>query len=235
MLVKITDRCSMGCTHCMENARPEGSDMTMETFVKVVDFIDRNEFFFMLISGGEPTDHPTFCDFVNLAKTKLKVIVLSNGLFWRDEKRREEYMTLGVQFQVINDSRYYPIKVDQIDHPNVLYDDKIMAPLTPLGRAKTGGFETGRMSPLCFNLRSAIRHFNFREAVLFLRQKGKMCIPSIVVDGSIVAGESQFCHKIGTVESSNVELTNNLVQMRCNACGLAKNLTLELRKMIGEE
>jgi len=220
----------------MENARPEGKDMSMETFVKVVDFIDRNGFFFILISGGEPTDHPLFCDFVNLAKAKLKVIVLSNGLFWRDEKRRDQYMALDVQFQVINDSRYYPIKVDRIDHPNVLYDDKIMAPLTPIGRAKTSGFVAGRMSPLCFNLRSAVRSIrDFHDAVLFLRQKGKMCIPSIIVDGSIVAGESQFCHKIGTVESSNVELTNRLAQMRCNACGLADNLTPELRAMIGED
>lgn len=241
MLVKITDRCTMQCTHCMEDARPEGADMSMETFIKVVDFIEKNDFAFIMLSGGEPTDHPQFCEFVRLAKDRLgnepmRILVLSNGLFWRDEERRNEYMALGVQFQVINDPRYYPTKVDRIEHPNVLYDDKIMAPLSPFGRAKANGFEAGRLSPLCFNLRSAARNFrDFRNAVMFLRQKGKMCIPSIITDGSIVAGESKFCHKIGTVGSSNLELTNRLVQMRCNACGLVDNLTPELRAAIGED
>ena len=236
MLVKITERCSMQCSHCLENAGPEGYDMSMETFVKVVDFIHRNELVFMLMSGGEPTDHPLFCDFVNLAKSKLKISVLSNGLFWKDEKRREEYMALGVQFQIINDPKYYPIRVDRIEHPNVMFDDKIMAPITPIGRAKTNDLQAGRMSPLCFNLRSAVRTFgDFYSAVMFLRQKGKMCIPSIITDGGIVAGESRFCHRIGTVDSSNLELTLGLTQMRCNYCGLSKNLSPELRAVIGEE
>jgi hypothetical protein len=214
--------------------------MSMEMFIKTLDFIDKNGFVFIMLSGGEPTDHPQFCEFVKLAKDRLgdepmKVLVLSNGLFWADEKRREMYLALKVAFQIINDARYYPQKVARIDHPHVLYDDKIMAPLTPLGRAKKNGLEAGRISPLCFNFRSAVRQVrDFREAVLILRQNGKMCSPSVTEDGSIVAGECCSCHKIGTVESRNIELTNQAVQMKCNACGLADNLTPELRAHIGE-
>ena len=233
MLVKITSHCTMGCTHCMEDAGPGGEHMTLETFERVIDFIDRNEFLFAMLTGGEPTDHPQFVDFVHLAKRKLKVLVMSNGLFWSDPIRRQQYMDLGIDFQIINDPRYYPQRVEPIKHPRVLYDDKLIAPITPLGRAKD--MESGRKAPLCFNLRSAVRSFrDFRNAVMFMRQNAKMCTPSILTDGSIVAGESRFCYKIGTVENSNLELTNNLAQMKCNQCGLADNLSTELRTVIGE-
>jgi hypothetical protein len=226
----------------MEAAVPNGSHMSMEMFVKALDFIDRNKFMFVMLSGGEPTDHPQFCEFVKTAKAKLgseplRVLVLSNGLFWANERRREEYLALNVNFQIINDPEYYPIRVDRIDHPRVLYDDKIMAPITPLGRAITLSRKpkASRMSPLCFNLRSATRQLkDFQKAVLLLRQAGKMCTPSIKEDGAIVAGESCFCHYLGHVESSNVELTNRVMDMKCNVCGLVDNLTPEFKKIIGE-
>ena len=40
--------------------------------------------------------------------------------------------------------------------------------------------------------------------------------------------------RIGTVDSSNEELTRGLVEMRCNRCGLVDNLTPEQKRAIGE-
>jgi hypothetical protein len=67
-----------------------------------------------------------------------------------------------------------------------------------------------------------------------LRGIGKMCTPSVVEDGSVVAGESCFCHRVGTVESSNDELTNNIIRMKCDVCGLTENLDLKFKQAIGE-
>ena len=67
-----------------------------------------------------------------------------------------------------------------------------------------------------------------------LRRNYKMCSPSIDVHGDVRAGESRFCHKIGTVESSFAELSNNLLAMKCNKCGLEDNLSpMHLRAIYG--
>ena len=57
MLVKITTQCSMGCTHCMEEALPEGECMPLETFKKVLPFIEAcyGGVRIIMLSGGEPT------------------------------------------------------------------------------------------------------------------------------------------------------------------------------------
>lgn len=236
MLVKITTQCHMGCKHCMEDSLPVGANMSEDTFRKACDFIKRNEFMFVLMSGGEPTDHPQFTEFVGISKSHgLKTVVLSNGLFLKDE-RRDEILNSGADFQIINDPEYYPVKVEPFSHPAIqVFDTKIMAPLSPFGRAVKNGLSIGRSSPMCFNLRSATRHFrDFKEAVLFIRGHGKMCTPSITVEGDIVAGESRFCSKIGTVESSNMELTNRVVGLRCSNCGLVNNLHDFQKKAIGE-
>jgi hypothetical protein len=68
---------------------------------------------------------------------------------------------------------------------------------------------------------------------MHLRGMGKMCTPSVKVNGDIVAGESSFCCKIGTVDDSNLRLTNNVCGMKCNACGLEDGLRPEYRKAIG--
>lgn len=236
MLVKITTKCRMCCSHCMEEAGPDGIHMSEDVFRRALDFIARNNFVFLMMSGGEPTEHPQFVDFVRMAQAaKIELIVLSNGMFLNDG-HRDEYLSLGAKFQIINDPDYYPIRVEPVEHPNIaVFDTKIMAPVSPFGRAKKNGIDGGRMSPLCFNLRSATRHLrDFRNAVLFLRMRGKMCIPSVTVDGDVVAGESRFCAKVGTVESSNIELTNRTAELRCSMCGLVNNLTAEQKVAIGE-
>lgn len=205
--------------------------MTSETFDQCLDFINRNNFVLAFLSGGEPTEHPQFLDFLNRAvKNCTAVMVASNGMNLPDHP---EYLEPEALWQVINDPRYYPQRITKVDHPRVFYADELPAPLTPLGRSK--GITNGRMSPLCFNLRSVTRSFgDFQRAVLYLRSIGKMCTPSILVDGHIVAGESRFCHVIGHVTDDNHRLTENVALMTCSECGLVSNLNPMQREAVGE-
>lgn len=235
MLVKITTRCTMGCNHCMEEAVPEGDRMPIETFLKTRDFVERvyNGFKIMLLSGGEPTEHPLLFDFLHFLEG-WNVIVLSNGLFLTEKDKSFTDQLLGSEatLQIHNDSRYYPKKVEPFVHPKVVFGDKINL-MTPLGRARQNNIPSTRQSPMCFNLRSCARTLkNFSEAVMALRMSGKMCTPSIDVYGNVLAGESRFCHKIGTVESSDEELLENLLTMECNKCGLEDQLVPVLRNII---
>ena len=234
MLLKITTKCSMGCTHCIEDALPDGEDMSIQTFLKAKDFIDRiyHGIRIVMISGGEPTGHPMLMDMVQLLKG-WHVIVLSNGLFLSENRDlAQRLLESEVTLQIYNDPRYYPIKVIPFEHPKIVFGDKINL-MSPFGRAVKNGFQSTRQSPLCFNLRSSARTLkNFSEAVLSLRMSGKMCSPSIDVQGNVLAGESRFCHKIGTVEAPEEELLENLLSMKCNKCGLEDNLQPMLRNII---
>jgi len=97
-----------------------------------------------------------------------------------------------------------------------------------------------RHGPTSFNFRSLVRATgSIEQAVFHLRLRamaGKAghCSPSITSDGRFVAGETSECFKIGTVDSSNVELTKAAYEMRCNKCGLVDNLTQEEKRAIGE-
>ena len=91
------------------------------------------------------------------------------------------------------------------------------------------------MSPLCFNLRSITRSMgNFQDAVLYMRQIGKMCTPGVNIDGSIVAGESRFCTVIGTIHDTDETLVRNITNMRCSRCGLIENMDMLHRAVVGE-
>jgi hypothetical protein len=231
MLVKLTTKCSMGCTHCMEDALPEGECMSMDVFERTLSFIEKcyNGIKIIMLSGGEPTEHPEILKIIKRVKD-WNAFLLSNGLFF-STPLRDPILNSGITIQVYNDPRYYPIRVEPINHhPQVIYSDTINL-LSPLGRARK--MKGGRMSPLCFNLRSCTRHTgDFQEGLLALRLSQKLCSPSIDVFGNICAGESRLCHHIGTVESSFGEIKDNLMSMKCNNCGLEDNLSPEFLKVI---
>lgn len=235
MLVRITNKCRMGCSHCMVEASPEGQHMSMDTYEKVLAFIRRNNLLMILISGGEPLEHPEFFEMVKRAQSEnLKIAVLSNGMFLSDPELKKKVLGLGVLVQVTNDPRFYPHKINPEEHPEVQIETHIRS-VSPFGRAVKNDIDMNRQSPLCFNLRSLVRKFrDFREATFQLRLLGKMCTPSVNVNGTLSAGESPFCSIFGTVEDSNIVLTNRLAELKCSKCGLVNNLDDLHREAIGE-
>jgi len=217
-------------------ANPDGEHMSLETFAKVLGFVVRYPLEVLMISGGEPLDHPDFFKMVEMAKEcELPLIlILSNGMFAEDDELLEKVKALELPVQITNDPRFYPKRVKRIDHPLFTYEDTLRV-LTPLGRAKDNDVNIdGRFAPMCFNLRSIVRSLgSFSSALLYLRQSAKFCTPSINVDGSIVGGESPTCYKIGTVESTEEELVENLLSVDCNRCGLEDGLEDKYREAIG--
>lgn len=225
----------MGCNHCMVNATPDGAHMTVEVFNKSLDFIERNQLMLLMVSGGEPVDHPQFFELMDLVKGRdiPAKILLSNGMFLENEEVRTKVLALGMMVQVTNDPRYYPKRITKFEHPLVGYEDHIRT-ITALGRAKENDIPSDRLAPMCFNLRSCVRSLgNLQAAIMHLRMSEKFCTPSINVDGSMVAGEAPGCCKIGTVDSTNAELVENLKTMRCNRCGLEDGLAPMYRHAIG--
>lgn len=248
MLLKVTNRCSMGCSHCAEDATPSGAHMLRDVFLKALECAQRLEGdlisaagrrLVLLLSGGECTEHPDIVEYISEAyKVGAHPLLISNGLFLANKELREsilrpEWPSLAIQ--VTNDSRFYPRKPPHVSDLRIWYVDSLTS-MVPLGRyvGKTSSLPT-RLTPTCFNLRSSTRYYkDIRLAILTLRLSRKFdCTPSISVDGSIRAGETRNCFKLGDVGSTPEELTQAVLEMKCNKCGLLNNLSAECKRAIG--
>lgn len=232
MLLKITNHCTMGCSHCMDDARPDNVHMSFETLEQSMKKINELGVNTLIVSGGEPFDHPESIKFLqyiidNFNGDKNLITVTSNGLFLEDYRLKKQALKLGVAIQITNDARYYPQGIVKEKHKNLMYEHHIRS-LTAQGRAR-GQEPIMTKAPKCFNSRSIVRNVStFEEVIRMLEFRiRKFCNPSIQVDGSIVAGESRFCYRIGTVWSMNEQLYNSLRNMKlgdCNDCTMENRL-----------
>jgi hypothetical protein len=214
----------------IQGSSPEGEHMTMETLERALDFVRRTQTRVLLVSGGEPFEHPQVFEmaerFKQLAlKDILFVSFASNGHFCFDEDKMRKVEAMGIGVQVTCDPRYYPRHVprEKFASERFAFEDTLRT-IFPCERSQASGIATNRQSPTCFNLRSATRSLGYVVGTTMLAMKGRVCTPAINIDGSVVAGEADTCHKLGTVGMSLEELNDAICSMRCNRCGLGDNL-----------
>lgn len=235
MLVRITNRCYMGCHHCLANATPDGEDMSRQTFKEVIAFSAMIEPL-LLLSGGEPTEHPDLTWMLETsADLGLSTIVLSNGEFLHNKapKRRDKILKLAKGVQVTNDPRYYPRRVKKWSHPKVFWEDKLRV-VSPMGRAVGNRVACNAKGPGCFNLRSLTRSMGLLRALFHLRSLGRMCTPSVNVNGIITVGEAPGCAEVGSVTDSLQSIERNITRVRCNSCGLIDGLSRQHQQAVGQ-
>jgi hypothetical protein len=255
MLIKTTLSCKMSCSHCMESATPSGEHMSMEMFMRALDFTERAECeatrigipMMVMLSGGECTDNPLIVEMASqVIKRGWILSLLTHGLWLDNVELRNELLRddwPNVMVQVTNDDRYYPRKPPKFEHPKVHYVDRLLV-LSTIGRASRPTFDpkglNPRIGPGSFNFRSMTHSTgSVPLAIRLLRVRGCMgksgfCTPSVTHEGIVVAGESRFCYPIGTVDSSNEELTAAVLSMgSCNRCGQEANLPQTHKHAIG--
>lgn len=237
MLLMITEKCNMGCSHCMDDCKPTGEHLSMETFEKVVRFLKWVKPKVILVTGGEPTESPHLFDMVKRLSNimdKKGVCITSNGMFLENTEMTERVLKLGVSVQITNDIRYYPQRINMsIKSKYLLYETNIRS-LYPQGRAK-GMQPINCSAPKCFNLRGiAINNVTtFKDAINIMEMKvHKVCEPSIDINGNLRGGESVFCGSFGNVTMSDAELLQSLKDFKCDNCGMTKNLSVFHKKHI---
>jgi len=81
--IAITYRCNKDCNYCFAEPLKSGfEDMTIEDYMKVLDWFKKNKIKKFNITGGECTIHPKFEEFVSIAKKQgFKVSIFTNALF----------------------------------------------------------------------------------------------------------------------------------------------------------
>ena len=233
MLIRVTTQCKMGCSHCLVDAQPNGAHIPLVTYLRSLDVSVGLGDPIVLLSGGEPTEHPRIVDLIREASRLFRWVgVLSNGLWLHHKDRAEELLATGANFQITNDPRFYPRRIPEVEleTSQITYAYKIPT-LTRLGRYQG---PSNRMAPACFNLRSATHHFgSFVLAVQYLREQShKFCTPSIDVDGTIRAGETPECYALGDIWSTEAKLTRATLAHDCDRCGLHERLPPDARKAI---
>lgn len=252
MLIRVTNKCNMWCNHCfMEGLTKDEHHMTLETFKETLDFADRAGVVVLLISGGEPTLHPQILDLLDAALSykdgdRFPIIITTNGTVFDDNPvLGRKLLKLAkpdgkVFLQVTNDARYYPreLKFDKtiLDGTRSIFVDKI-AGLYPCTRIAEQGLSPTVKTPSCFNLRSLTRTQGLNAAMQFLDLgMGRHCIPSVNIDGTLRAGEADWCHRIGKVTDPVHKVETSIRKMKgCNSCDRLHNLDRKHLRAIGED
>ena len=236
MLIFITNRCHMGCVHCMDDCKPEGEDMSFSTFQDAVEFsLTRALPTPLMISGGEPTEHPQFQQFVGYAIQKIQelptpipLLILSNGQ-WLSEhtgflKSLDDLNLPWIGVQVVIDDRYYPTHVDE----GILSQYKCVKlcqgviQIYPIGRAKDNHLPWQAKASKCFNVRAAVKQLHpasYQDLTLrYSIAHNKFCSPNIGINGELRLGESFLCPACSTIYKSDAEIMYDIAKFKCSGC-----------------
>ena len=248
MMIKITEKCSMGCSHCMNNATLNGKHMELETFKKAINFQKKYGGAFCIITGGEPTEHPQFVSFIVYALENLKlcyITVTTNGVWMQhnEDEIKSLYNIYGnrLMFQVTNDKRFYPTQID-LSLPVFTYDNVVVCNklehIYPQGRAIDNNLEWESKASKCFNVRAITHQIGFKglgNIIAMLAVKGKFCTPHINIDGYIKLGESDLCPNCSHIDKTHDEIIDDILNFKCSKCNhINNNLPKEYRMVIGE-
>ncbi len=251
MLVSITEKCRMGCSHCMDDARADSEKhMTMDMFKKAVDFnfkYDRT----ITITGGEPTENPLFWEMMEVLADKMAsnhiASIVTNGMNFSNDDIDKVIALRNkckgkILYQVSSIRPYYPIHIDErldIFKLDDFFIAKKLEKLEPRGRAaQHKNWIFNAKAPQCFNFRSFIRStHDFRTTIISLRAFHSFCTPQIAYDGGIKCGESTLCPSVAHIDEDINVITNKLACFTCSCpdCHmLLDKLDIKYRKAIGE-
>lgn len=246
MLLKITTKCNMNCSHCFNSCTADGVNMSWPDIVASVDFINKVKCKSLILTGGEPTEHP---DFVNMTKyicknteNIIQIIIASNGIYFEKNpfvvKELLAYdPRLGIQ--ITNVPKYYPININE---NNEIYKlDRVLLcreieSMYPQGNALKNNYKWSAKCSKCFNFISIMNQLkkkSIEETIYTLESNFKFCTPQIDADGTLKPGESSLCKGFGTIYDDEVILVHNVLNFRCKQCDfINKNLPKSYQQLI---
>lgn len=243
MLIQITNRCHMGCPHCMQDSGPKGRHMSDETFEEVLSFVTESQPLVVGLTGGEPTEHPRWRDYARelLGTGAVAVLsVITNGAWIEDREQRIAMAKLiregkgRVKVQVYSHPSYYRDHEWTVGHGSqyrsigCLPDFTSPIVMQDLGRARkncTAEVEKSTHVPSCINSHMiAIQTRSLQDFCSAAAQAGKFCRPLIDPDGGIHMSESWLCQTVAHVSDGVDAAFEKMRSSRpCGRCRLYKN------------
>lgn len=238
MLLELTEKCSMGCTHCMNNATPEGNHMTEETLDDCLDFIVQNRLHtHLIVTGGEPTEHPLFVQMITRIIGRLSqqdrtsvVTITTNGFWCLEHQDIAQDIAKGtsnvhVLWQVSTDDRFYPKKLDTTKRlwrqPGFVLCKQCVERVYPQGRALENKLPWEAKASKCLNVRALAKQLHnptLTDIVDRLLSNGFFCTPTIHIDGGIGLGESALCPTCTSIYEPMQVIIDKIRTFRCHRC-----------------
>lgn len=240
MLFHITEHCSLGCPHCFISSVPDGRHADFKVVERFVKFVKEMGAYNIVISGGEPTEHPNFFEYMDYICRYLDdriIVLVTNGRFMTNAE--DSMAMIGLQkkykFSIqISACQVHPKQentihlYNQLQHlflPNhVFLIDEILH-IKNLGRAKGKDWsQYNKYRPLgtmCFNYLSVSRQSrSFSEAIGIIETNLIYCFckPLIDYQGILHPGESIFCQSLGSIFDSDKEILDKF--KNAELCGL---------------
>lgn len=205
MLIQITNTCQMGCPHCMQRSTPKAQHMSMEVVDMCVQHARGIGAQAIMISGGEPTEHPQFKEIVKKFLKFPIVCIISDGEWIEDVEKVKTMRWLmsnkNVTLQITNIKGIYPREVNlrkiRAIFPNVAIE-KDGVYMMPLGRATEHEefMEQARKHPYttsCFSSALTSVQLPYQLAVAQMQIMGKFCHPLVDWQGGLHWSESWLC------------------------------------------
>lgn len=249
MLIKITDKCSMGCNHCLSDCTPNLCDMEWNTFIDTMDFYDKyckSILKPILISGGEPTESSIFMNVISYLIDKynnISITVTTNGLWLIDNEsfiKDVQKFLPNCKFQIVVDDRYYPIHIDEnssiFKYNNVMLYRNVMN-IYPQGRALKNNLPFRAKASKCFNIRAITKQIaepSLLDIFSVMLTNAKFCTPHIDINGDIKLGESRLCPVCSNIYKSEKEIINDIINFQCHECDFLNDKLPEIYKKFVE-
>lgn len=236
----------------MNDAKPDGKDMSLEVLRDSLSFLRENNLgrVNLVVSGGEPTEHKDFDAFmrelVEFGWFKIVTVTTNGEAVQRDPERFKGYVRaakgagLMLMFQVSADTRYYPRRIET--HKRIFREegfvlcDNCVEQIYPQGRARDNEIPWEAKASKCFNVR-AIAHQLGSGAVLgdierVLTSSMKFCTPQIGVDGSIKLGESDLCPVCASIYDDMDVIMEKIRKFKCHGCDFINERLPELYRRL---
>ena len=243
MLLQITNTCHEVCPHCMQCSKPGEPQMSNDLLPYVVNFYRFINAPILVISGGEPTEHPDFvkiCEYFAFAGG-VRFSVCSNGTWVFDEIKRKafEHVTRLPNYvgaQIYTDKRFYRSYEQVKAHREyfeslnsvVFEDTNMQMSMMDLGRARDCEqaqkiIDEQNYAMNCVNSTLIAHQSKTIEAFrknLRLALNRMFCKPLVDVNGNVHMGESWLCPSVGNVrENYMLEIFKNMQAFKpCMRC-----------------
>ena len=236
MMLKLTSVCSMGCAHCISDCKSTGIHMTWDVLVRAVEYIKRNNSLFLVVSGGEPTEHPNFFNMIIYIMDQMNMLsavtVTTNGDKlhgkFADELLKIENTYNNLFIQVTNVKKYYPKDIDTthsiFNHENTALCREIEY-MYPQGRAVNNNIPWKSKGSKCINTRIIPKQMYLNGTMPTMKDvtdqmavRYLSCTPFIDPEGNIKLGESDLCPTCATIYQSDKEIMRNVLHFQCNRC-----------------
>jgi hypothetical protein len=247
MLLKITESCHMGCTHCLDDAKPSNNHMTFRVFQDAISFFNQFGGVELIISGGEPTENPLWLEMLEYALKRCHgstgtgichITLATNGMNISNSRDIQSMLILlmdrynNLSIQVTHVDQYYPQEVDLSSSffkcERVVVCTEIEG-MYPIGRARDNNLPWQSKCSKCFNIRSSVRNLeDLNKATIMLNLKGKFCTPQVDIYGNIKLGESRLCPIASTIYKPTEQIINDICSFTCSYCDMVNQKLPEL-------